>query len=171
MQISRLGSGRRVLVSITEITGVSDNLITTQEMFRHEVQIDGTGRETDRWIGLGFHPHSHAGAVPPAAARITLRGLLNMGTGLLLGVLSIISVLLALAVWLWGTASSREQRQVSLQHTEQQLARGSTAGAVPAGPAVAAANDSARPPAVGAAHYPGMASCSAPACSRAGSCH
>ncbi|MGB9100109.1 MAG: pilus assembly protein, partial [Stenotrophomonas indicatrix] len=34
-----------------------------------------------------------------------------MGTGLLLGVLSIVSVLLALAVWLWGTASSREQRQ------------------------------------------------------------
>ena len=30
-----------------------------EAMFRHEVQIDGTGRETDRWIGLGFHPHSH----------------------------------------------------------------------------------------------------------------
>ena len=45
-----------------------------------------------------------------------------MGTGLLLGVLSIISVLLALAVWLWGTASNREQRQASLQHAEQQLA-------------------------------------------------
>ncbi|WP_295568836.1 CpaF family protein [uncultured Stenotrophomonas sp.] len=59
VQISRLGSGRRVLVSITEITGVSDNLITTQEMFRHELQIDGNGKETDRWIGLGFHPHSH----------------------------------------------------------------------------------------------------------------
>ncbi|PSD10004.1 pilus assembly protein, partial [Stenotrophomonas maltophilia] len=50
-----------------------------------------------------------------------------MGTGLLLGVLSIISVLLALAVWLWGTAASREQRQASLQHAEQQLARGSAA--------------------------------------------
>jgi len=59
VQISRLGSGRRVLVSITEITGVSDNLITTQEMFRHELQIDGNGKEIDRWVGLGFHPHSH----------------------------------------------------------------------------------------------------------------
>ena len=68
-----------------------------------------------------------------------------MGTGLLLGVLSIISVLLALAVWLWGAASNREQRQASLQHAEQQLARGSAAGAVPAGPAVAAASDSTRP--------------------------
>ncbi|HDS0950854.1 TPA: type II secretion system F family protein [Stenotrophomonas maltophilia] len=48
-----------------------------------------------------------------------------MGTGLLLGVLSLISVLLALAVWLWGSASTREQRQASLQHAEQQLARGS----------------------------------------------
>ncbi|MCZ7842742.1 MULTISPECIES: type II secretion system F family protein [Stenotrophomonas maltophilia group] len=72
-----------------------------------------------------------------------------MGTGLLLGVLSIISVLLALAVWLWGTAASREQRQASLQHAEQQLARGSAAGAVPAGPAVAAANDSTRPASAG----------------------
>jgi pilus assembly protein CpaF len=59
VQISRLGSGRRVLVSITEITGVSDNLITTQEMFRHEVQFDADGKEHDRWIGLGFQPHSH----------------------------------------------------------------------------------------------------------------
>ncbi|WP_459040267.1 type II secretion system F family protein [Stenotrophomonas sp. PSU-St83] len=64
-----------------------------------------------------------------------------MGTGLLLGVLSIVSVLLALAVWLWGTANSREQRQASLQHAEQQLARGS------AGPGsnAAAANDGSRP--------------------------
>ncbi len=59
VQISRLGSGRRVLVSITEITGVSDNLITTQEMFRHEVLFDADGKEHDRWIGLGFQPHSH----------------------------------------------------------------------------------------------------------------
>lgn len=68
-----------------------------------------------------------------------------MGAGLLLGVLSIISVLLALAAWLWGTASSREQRQASLQHTEQQLARGSGAGTVPAGASIGAANDPARP--------------------------
>ncbi len=58
VQIARLPSGRRVLVSITEITGVSDNLITTQEMFRHEVQVDASGAEVNRWIGLGFQPHS-----------------------------------------------------------------------------------------------------------------
>ena len=59
VQISRLGSGRRVLVSITEITGVTDNMIATQEMFRHEVQLDADGKEYDRWVGLGFQPHSH----------------------------------------------------------------------------------------------------------------
>jgi tight adherence protein B len=60
-----------------------------------------------------------------------------MSTGLLLGVLSIVSVLLALAVWLWGTASTREQRQASLQHAEQQLARGT-------GPGASTATDAAR---------------------------
>jgi len=59
VQISRLGSGRRVLVSITEITGVTDNMIATQEMFRHEVQLDADGKEYHRWVGLGFQPHSH----------------------------------------------------------------------------------------------------------------
>ena len=62
-----------------------------------------------------------------------------MGTGLLLGVLSIVSVLLALAAWLWGTASSREQQQASLQHAEQQLARGTA-------PLAAAASEPARVP-------------------------
>ncbi|HBP01959.1 MAG TPA: pilus assembly protein, partial [Stenotrophomonas sp.] len=56
-----------------------------------------------------------------------------MGTGALLGMLSIIAVLLALAAWLWGTASSREQRQVSMRHAEQQLSRGSATGGAPAG--------------------------------------
>lgn len=65
-----------------------------------------------------------------------------MGTGLLLGVLSAVSVLLALALWLWGTASSREQRQASMQHAEQRLAR---SGADPAAPNLAAASEPARP--------------------------
>ncbi|WP_367382485.1 type II secretion system F family protein [Stenotrophomonas cyclobalanopsidis] len=49
-----------------------------------------------------------------------------MGTTALL-LLSIVAVLLAAAVWLWGTAHGREQRESSLQHAEQQLGRvGST---------------------------------------------
>ena len=94
-----------------------------------------------------------------------------MGTGLLLGVLSIISVLLALAVWLWGTASSREQRQASLQHAEQQLARGSAPVRYRPGPPLPQPTIPPAPPAVGAVYCPGTACCSAPACSRAGSCH
>ena len=58
VQIARLGSGRRVISSITEVTGVSDRIITTQEMFRHETFIDAAGNEQSRWPGLGFHPHS-----------------------------------------------------------------------------------------------------------------
>ncbi len=48
-----------------------------------------------------------------------------MGTAALL-LLSIVAVLLAAAVWLWGAAHGREQRQSSLQHAEQQLGRGGT---------------------------------------------
>nr|WP_250061608.1 CpaF family protein [Stenotrophomonas mori] len=59
VQISRLGNGRRVILSVTEITGISDNIISSQELFKHESWVDDDGRERDRWIGLGFHPHCH----------------------------------------------------------------------------------------------------------------
>ena len=59
IQIARLSSGRRVISSITEVTGVGDNIITTQEMYRHETFVDLDGKEHDRWPGLGFHPHTH----------------------------------------------------------------------------------------------------------------
>ncbi len=58
VQISRMADGRRVISSITEVIGVSDNLVTTQEMFRHEVRIGSDGREYDVWNALGFQPHS-----------------------------------------------------------------------------------------------------------------
>ncbi len=59
VQISRMGNGRRLVTSITEVIGVNDHTVTTQEMFRHESWIGPDGREQDRWIGLGFHPHTH----------------------------------------------------------------------------------------------------------------
>jgi len=59
IQIGRLGNGRRVITSITEITGIGDNIITTQEMYRQETFVDQDGKERDRWRGLGFHPHTH----------------------------------------------------------------------------------------------------------------
>jgi pilus assembly protein CpaF len=58
IQIARLSSGRRVIASVTEVTGVSDTIITTQEMYRHETFVDANGIERDRWPGLGFHPHT-----------------------------------------------------------------------------------------------------------------
>ena len=59
VQISRLGNGRRIVTSITEITGVSDAIITSQEMYRHEPWVDANGLEQSRWVGLGFHPHTY----------------------------------------------------------------------------------------------------------------
>ena len=59
VQISRLGNGRRVITSITEINGVSDAIITSQELYRHENWVDENGSEQSRWTGLGFHPHTH----------------------------------------------------------------------------------------------------------------
>jgi pilus assembly protein CpaF len=59
IQIARLSNGRRVISSITEVTGVGDNIVTTQEMYRHETFVDMDGKEHDRWPGLGFHPHTH----------------------------------------------------------------------------------------------------------------
>lgn len=56
IQIARLSSGRRVIASVTEVTGVSDKIITTQEMYRYETVVDLNGKEHDRWPGLGFQP-------------------------------------------------------------------------------------------------------------------
>nr|WP_066098911.1 CpaF family protein [Xanthomonas massiliensis] len=59
VQIARLANGRRTITSITEITGVGDNLITLQELYRYDPFVDLDGTETARWTGLGFQPHSH----------------------------------------------------------------------------------------------------------------
>ncbi|WMJ69495.1 type II secretion system F family protein [Stenotrophomonas sp. 24(2023)] len=70
-----------------------------------------------------------------------------MGTGLVLLLIAGATVLVAAALWLWGTASNREQQQASLQHAEQQLTR--------SGPITSLASDPTRaggaPPAMPAA--------------------
>jgi pilus assembly protein CpaF len=58
VQIARLSNGRRVISSITEVTGVGDNIITTQDMYRHEPFVDRDGKEGDRWMSLGLQPHT-----------------------------------------------------------------------------------------------------------------
>jgi pilus assembly protein CpaF len=58
VQITRLSNGRRRIVSITEVTGIGDNIITTQELYRHENFTGPDGEEKDRWVSLGIQPHS-----------------------------------------------------------------------------------------------------------------
>lgn len=57
IQIARLADGRRRIVSITEITGLSDNVISTQELYRH-ASCEENGGDRDDWIAPGFNPHS-----------------------------------------------------------------------------------------------------------------
>lgn len=55
VQIGRLGDGRRRVLSVTEVTGVADNVIATQELFQHD---GGDGPHDERWISSGIRPHS-----------------------------------------------------------------------------------------------------------------
>jgi pilus assembly protein CpaF len=58
VQIGRLSNGRRRILSITEVTGLSDNIIATQELYRYEPVLSADGEELDQWVSLGIHPHS-----------------------------------------------------------------------------------------------------------------
>jgi pilus assembly protein CpaF len=58
VQIGRLSNGRRRIQSITEVTGLSDTIIATQELYRYEPFVDEQGEEVDNWVSLGIHPHS-----------------------------------------------------------------------------------------------------------------
>jgi pilus assembly protein CpaF len=58
VQIGRLSNGRRRILSITEVTGMSDTIIATQELYRYEPVTTPEGEEVDRWTSLGIHPHS-----------------------------------------------------------------------------------------------------------------
>jgi pilus assembly protein CpaF len=58
VQIGRLSNGRRRILSVTEVTGLSDNIIAMQELYRYEPSVDASGNEEDRWTWLGIHPSS-----------------------------------------------------------------------------------------------------------------
>lgn len=58
VQIGRLSNGKRRLISLTEVTGMSDSMISMQELFRYEQGMDSNGRELDQWVTLGISPHS-----------------------------------------------------------------------------------------------------------------
>ena len=40
------------------MTGLSDNIIATQELYRYEARVTAEGEEVDHWETLGIHPHS-----------------------------------------------------------------------------------------------------------------
>lgn len=58
VQIGRLSGGQRRILSLTEVTGFGDNIVTTQELYRHEMLTSQEGTETDIWHSLGVAPHS-----------------------------------------------------------------------------------------------------------------
>jgi pilus assembly protein CpaF len=58
VQIGRLPNGKRRVLSITEVTGMGDNVISTQELYKHETFVSPDGEERDRWVSLGIHPHT-----------------------------------------------------------------------------------------------------------------
>lgn len=58
VQIGRLPGGQRRLLSISEVTGVNDNVVAMQELYRYEPTLMPDGEERDRWISLGIAPHS-----------------------------------------------------------------------------------------------------------------
>jgi pilus assembly protein CpaF len=60
-------------LSITEVTGLSDTIIATQELYRYEPLVNADGEEIDNWTSLGIHPHS------PKLARF--KSLLGSGFG------------------------------------------------------------------------------------------
>lgn len=58
VQIGRLPNGKRRVVSITEVTGVNDNVIVMQELFKHESTEQVDGEWTEQWINAGLLPQT-----------------------------------------------------------------------------------------------------------------
>lgn len=58
IQIGRLSSGQRRILSVTEVTGLNDSVVAMQELYRYEPAPNPDGTERDRWVTLGITPHS-----------------------------------------------------------------------------------------------------------------
>ena len=68
VHMSRLRTGRRVVTHITEVTGMEEDIIQTQDLVRFEMQNDGRGEEI-----IGFHSGTGI-AVPNFWPRATYYG-------------------------------------------------------------------------------------------------
>lgn len=71
IQIGRLPNGKRRVVSVTEITGVGDGVISMQELYRHESFVDENQQDRDRWVSLGILPHTRKLAAFKEAQQVT----------------------------------------------------------------------------------------------------
>lgn len=58
VQIGRLSNGRRRILSVTEITGMNDRIISTQELYQYQLLTDEQEEEIDHWHSLGIMPHT-----------------------------------------------------------------------------------------------------------------
>ncbi|RDH99567.1 pilus assembly protein CpaF [Caldimonas thermodepolymerans] len=58
VQVARLADGRRRVLSITEVTGMGDNIVALQEHFRYEPRTLPDGTLQDYWINNGLRPHT-----------------------------------------------------------------------------------------------------------------
>lgn len=58
IQIGRLPNGKRRILSITEVTGMGDGVISMQELYKHESYVGPDEQDMDRWVSLGIHPHT-----------------------------------------------------------------------------------------------------------------
>ena len=58
VQISRLPNGKRRVTSITEVTGIIDSVVATQELYRHESLPQPEGEDLERWTSMGMVPHT-----------------------------------------------------------------------------------------------------------------
>ena len=50
--------GQRRILSISEVTGVNDDVVAMQELHRHDPVATPDGGERDHWASLGVAPHS-----------------------------------------------------------------------------------------------------------------
>jgi pilus assembly protein CpaF len=58
VQVSRMRDGMRRVTSITEVVGMEDEVITTQELYRFEFQgEDANGRLLGKFVSSGLRPH------------------------------------------------------------------------------------------------------------------